>query len=114
MELSFTEQPFDDLAVGRDDIAGLYQHDIAFPEACRRHRLMLRCPLGPGQALGLEIRRALRSEAAWALPRPSAIASAKFAKSTVNQSHSVTPKMKPAEASPRPLQPRQPVPRADW
>jgi len=44
----------------------------------------------------------LRSEAAWALPRPSAIASAKFAKSTVNQSQSVTPKMKPADASPRP------------
>ena len=32
----------------------------------------------------------LRSVSAWALPRPSAIASAKFANSTVNQSHSVS------------------------
>ena len=31
--------------------------------------------------------RALRSASAWALPRPSAIASAKLAKSTVNHSH---------------------------
>src|SRR5262245_5592592 len=48
-------------------------------------------------------RRARRSEAAWALPRPSAIASAKFAKSTVNHSHTVTQKMKPAGASPWPI-----------
>ncbi len=35
-------------------------------------------------------RRILRSEAAWALPRPSATASAKLAKTTVNQSHRLT------------------------
>ena len=33
--------------------------------------------------------RVLRKASAWALPRPSAIASAKFAKMTVNQSQSV-------------------------
>ena len=34
--------------------------------------------------------RIFRSEAAWALPRPSATASAKLAKTTVNQSQSDT------------------------
>jgi len=43
-----------------------------------------------------------RREAAWALLRPSARASAKFANSTVNHSHAVTAKMKPAGASPWP------------
>ena len=38
--------------------------------------------------------RILRSVAAWALPRPSAMASAKFAKSSVNQSQSVSCKWK--------------------
>jgi hypothetical protein len=42
---------------------------------------------------------ALRSDAAWALERPSASASAKFANSTVNHSHKVTARMKPAGAS---------------
>lgn len=40
--------------------------------------------------------------AAWALLRPSASASAKLANSTVNHSHSATPRMKPDEASPWP------------
>ena len=39
--------------------------------------------------------RALRSVSAWALPRPSAMASAKFAKTTVNQSHRVICKPNP-------------------
>ncbi len=47
-------------------------------------------------------RRAFRREAACAFPRPSAIASAKFAKSTVNQSHTDTQKMNHAGASPLP------------
>jgi hypothetical protein len=55
-----------------------------------------------GRRLAWRSRLALRSEAAWALPRPSAIASAKLAKSTVNQSQSDTAKMNPEEASPRP------------
>ncbi len=46
--------------------------------------------------------RACRSVSACAFPRPSAIASAKLAKSTVNHSQSETAKMKPAEASPCP------------
>ena len=48
---------------------------------------------GPASRLAWRSRRALRSEAAWALPRPSAIASAKLANSTVNQSHTDTQKM---------------------
>ena len=43
-----------------------------------------------------------RSVSAWALPRPSAIASAKFAKRTVSHSHTETQKMNPAGASPCP------------
>jgi hypothetical protein len=58
--------------------------------------------LGAASRRGLEIclawtsLRALRSVSACALPRPSAIASAKFAKRTVNQSQSETARMKPA------------------
>ena len=44
-----------------------------------------------------------RSEAAWALLRPSASASAKFANSTVNHSHTATATMKPNGASPWPF-----------
>ncbi len=47
-------------------------------------------------------RRAFRSDAAWALPRPSAMASAKLAKRTVNQSHTDTQKMNQGGASPWP------------
>jgi hypothetical protein len=46
--------------------------------------------------------RALLSEAACALLRPSAIASAKFAKSSVTQSQRVMARMNPAGASPWP------------
>ena len=46
--------------------------------------------------------RALLSDAACALLRPSAIASAKLANSSVAQSHSVTARMKLAGASPVP------------
>jgi len=40
---------------------------------------------------------------AWALPRPSAIASARLANNTVNQSHEEMAKMNPAGVSPRPV-----------
>ena len=43
-----------------------------------------------------------RSDAACALLRPSARLSAKLANSTVNHSHAVMPRMKPAGASPWP------------
>ncbi|MDR8957034.1 hypothetical protein FEP76_05558 [Burkholderia multivorans] len=46
---------------------------------------------------------ALRSDAACAFERPSASASAKFANSTVNQSHSAIARMKPAGASACPV-----------
>jgi hypothetical protein len=46
--------------------------------------------------------RALFSEAAWALLRPSAIASAKLAKSRVSHSQMVTARMKADGASPVP------------
>ena len=44
--------------------------------------------------------RAFLKLAACALPRPSAIASEKFAKITVNQSHRETARMKAGDASP--------------
>ena len=46
--------------------------------------------------------RARRRASACAWPRPSAIASAKLANSTVNHSQAATPRMKPAGASPCP------------
>ena len=45
--------------------------------------------------------RVPRSASAWALPRPSAIASAKLAKSTVNQSQSASWSVKPRSPRPR-------------
>ena len=57
---------------------------------------------GRANRLAWRSRRALRNEAACALPRPSAIASAKFANSTVNQSQTETQKMNQAGASPFP------------
>jgi hypothetical protein len=45
---------------------------------------------GLGELLGQVSARRLAQRAAWALPRPSAIASAKLANSTVNHSHSAT------------------------
>ena len=52
--------------------------------------------------------RALRSSSAWALPRPSAMASAKLAKSTVNQSQTRDREDEAASASPVPRQGLQP------
>ena len=84
---------FDHFAVAGNEFAGRHQHDIAGAE------------LGAGDyfggAVGLSSRarvsaRALRNVSACALPRPSAMASAKLAKSTVNHSHNVicSPKRK--------------------
>ena len=50
---------------------------------------------GAERSLALTSFLAFRSVSAWALPRPSAIASAKFAKSTVNHSHSETARINP-------------------
>ena len=58
--------------------------------------------LGKARRLAVVSSRVLRSSSACALPRPSAIASAKLANSTVNQSQTDTARMKPAGASPSP------------
>ena len=88
---------FDHLAVARDDVARLDQHDVADLQArspgttCRFLRSRA------GQQLGLRLgARALRSASACALPRPSATASAKFANSTVNHSHMTIWNSKPS------------------
>ena len=94
---------FDHLAVRRDDVAGLHQHHVAAAQAAAGD-------LGPGGAeaaarsASWPSRRAgsRAGKPAWALLRPSAMASAKLANSTVNHSHSETARMKPAGASPWP------------
>ena len=78
----------DDLAVAGDELARLDDHEVALAQLRGRHRPP-RCPSTQPRAALVSL-RILRSVSAWALPRPSAIASAKLAKSTVNQSQSVT------------------------
>ena len=76
----------DHLAVGGDDVAGLDQHDVADLQArCRARSCSSsgRCRSSSFACVSVRVRR---SESACALPRPSATASAKLAKSTVNQS----------------------------
>ena len=58
---------------------------------------------GLASFLATTSRRVLRSASACALPRPSAIASAKLANSTVNHSHAAIAKINPAGASPLPV-----------
>ncbi len=55
---------------------------------------------GSLRSLAITWPRARRNASACALPRPSAIASAKLANSTVNHSHTATLRMNPAGASP--------------
>ena len=95
---------FDDLAVAGDEVAGLDQHHIALAQRCRRRLASMRRAVLAARVsfLAVTSRRVLRSVSAWALPRPSAIASAKLANSTVNHSQSEMAKMKPAGASPWP------------
>ena len=79
--------PSIDLAVAGDELAGLDDDEVALAQ---------RATPGPAPRAPSTSRRAtvslriLRSASAWALPRPSATASAKLAKRTVNQSQSVT------------------------
>ena len=74
----------DDLAVGGDDLAGRRRR--------RRRRAAAPAPARPRRApvslrrCAIVVVRVARSAFACALPRPSAIASAKFANSTVSQS----------------------------
>ena len=88
----------DRLAVHRDEVAGLDEHDVALAAAWRPRRCRVRSPYAGSRSFfaGVSL-RARRSVSACALPRPSAIASAKLANSTVNQSQTATPTMNPRE-----------------
>ena len=77
---------FDDLAVARDQVAGVAKHDVA--GAQRRAGDLLDFP-ARRQRFATTSVLVLRRVSACALPRASAIASAKLANSTVNQSQSV-------------------------
>ena len=90
----------DDLAVGRDQLAGLHQDDVAAAQQTGSHVSRWRRPARVPTACGpCTSCRALRSVSAWARPRPSARASAKLAKTTVNQSSSEMARVKPGEPS---------------
>ena len=78
---------FDDLAVARDQVAGLDQHDVALLAAAGAGTVCQFAALGDRRAAWPWSRCApCAGVAACALPRPSATASAKLANSTVNQS----------------------------
>ena len=86
-----------------DEVAGLDQNDVALAQGAADDGLDAGVVARAAASfLAWMSRRALRSVSACALPRPSAIASAKLANSTVNHSHTDTQKMKPAGASPLP------------
>ena len=79
----------DDLAVGGNDLARLDDDDVAALQLGRRH--LLERPVSV-RRYAVVVVRVARSAFACALPRPSAIASAKFANSTVSQSQTaITP-----------------------
>ena len=77
----------DDVAVSGDGLTGHHDDDVAQPELRGGH-LLLASVREPATGTGLGAR--LASVAAWALPRPSATASARFAKTTVSHSHTTT------------------------
>jgi hypothetical protein len=78
----------DDLAVDGDELPRVDDDDVALAEVNDAGTSLSR-PVLVGAAAGASrgLPAPARSASAWALPRPSAIASAKFAKSTVNHSH---------------------------
>ena len=75
--------PLDDVAVGRDDLAGGDDDEVAAAQLGRGN--VLDAAAGSRRWATVVVRVA-RSAFACALPRPSAIASAKLAKRTVSQS----------------------------
>ena len=82
----------DDLAVGGDEVAGLAHHEVALGQRGGGHQLL--GAVGQ-QAPGLGLRAHLaQGVSACALPRPSAMASAKLAKSTVRNSQMVMDQLK--------------------
>ena len=96
--------PFDHLAVGRDGVARLDQHHVALRKCRGRdHRVLGAVARHACRRLAVNVPAgAFAATLACALPRPSAIASAKLAKSTVNQSQTEIARMNPAGASPLP------------
>ena len=91
----------DDFAVAGNLVAGFDEHEVAHAAGRARERTWLRpaspdagsraaavgLPTSSSSFLAATFCRVALSASAWALPRPSAIASAKLANSTVNQSH---------------------------
>ena len=79
--------PLDDVPVAGDHLAGL-----APPPGrpCRSAEAGTSSSCPPDELAGRHLLRIRRSDSAWALPRPSATASAKLAKTTVNHSHMLT------------------------
>ena len=83
-----------DLAVAGDLLVRLDEHRDPLCGAPRpRPSVCFAFRTGPFSFRAFTSRRAFRSVSACALPRPSAMASAKLAKSTVNQSQSETARM---------------------
>jgi hypothetical protein len=64
-------------SVSRNQLAGMHQYDVSGAQLLARNVLESRWSLGFLSFLARMSRRALRSVSACALPRPSAIASAK-------------------------------------
>ena len=85
--------PLDDLAVGGDEVARLADDAVALCKSPAATRLSVPSGLSRRAAVS---ERILRNVSAWALPRPSAIASAKFAKITVSKSQTVIDQVKVA------------------
>ena len=77
-----------DVAVARDQVAGLAHHQVAGARA--RPRAPAPPPRPRRSRRAVSSLRVARSASAWALPRPSAMASARFAKTTVSQSQKAT------------------------
>ena len=74
---------FDDVAVTRNNVIGFAHHHVALAQLRGGNVSILPFP----KLLGLVSVLVLRRRSACALPRPSAMASAKLANSTVNHSH---------------------------
>ncbi len=83
---------FDHLAIGRDDVAGFADHQVALLQLRARGPVLRVRRVNRRAMVSL---RALRRLSACALPRPSATASAKLANSTVNQSQIASCAMNP-------------------
>ena len=96
MAASLTEAiALNHLAVRGDEVARIDDHEVAGAEVERGHAVEDAAVPGARRFFAvMSLRVALRL-AAWALPRPSAIASAKFAKRSVNQSQRMIWKLKP-------------------